>query len=366
MNMKKQLAVALSIVVTGAVQAGGVERTSQSVGILFEVGRYAEFSIGSVSPSISGVGINSTGGGPVSSGNMVSDYTSVSLGYKQNIGNNIDIALILDQPNGADVSYPTGTDYFYGGSTATLNSTALTGLMRYKFPTNVSLIGGVRLHSLGGDVSLPGRAIGVPALPAYTLKVGNDKELAYVAGIAYEKPEIALRASLTYNSELKHDFKDVQENIAPGAGGFSTTIPKSVNLEFQSGVAKDTLLFGSIRWVDWTAFNIKPPGLAGASLVDFSNDRITYNLGIGRRLNDKWSAAVSLGYESTKGGTSGNLAPSDGFKSIGVGVSYKMKKAKITAGVRYVDIGDTTTSTIGSTFKDNKAVGVGIKVGYTF
>ena len=363
--MKKQLAVALSIAVTGAVQAGGVERTTQSVGILFEVGRYAEFSIGSVSPTVSGTGINTTATGIVSSGNMASDYTSASLGYKQNIGNNFDVALVIDQPNGADVSYPTGTDYFYSGSTATLDSTALTGLMRYKFPTNVSLIGGLRLSSLGGNVSLPGRAIGAPPSVTYTLDVAQDQELGYVVGIAYEKPEIALRTSLTYNSELKHEFSDVKE-----MGGislpFSTTLPKSVNLEFQSGVAKDTLVFGSVRWVDWTVFDIKPFGLGGASLVDFSDDRVTYNLGVGRKLNDDWSAAVSLGYESTKGGTSGNLAPTDGFKSVGVGVSYKMKKAKVTAGVRYVDIGDATTSTIGSTFKDNKAVGVGLKVGYTF
>jgi len=34
--------------------------------------------------------------------------------------------------------------------------------------------------------------------------------------------------------------------------------PQSVNLEFQTGIAKVTLLFGSVRWVDWTAFNIFP------------------------------------------------------------------------------------------------------------
>jgi long-subunit fatty acid transport protein len=363
MKMKKQLAVALSIAVTGAVQAGGIERTSQSVGILFEVGRYAEFSIGSADPSVTGVA--SPGAGGAASGDMATDFTSVALGYKQNIGNNIDVALIIDEPVGANVSYPTSAaTYPFAGSTATLDSTAFTGLLRYKMPSNVSLIGGLRYESVGGDVSLP--------FSGYTLNVDQDQELGYVAGIAYEKPEIALRTVLTYNSERKHDFNSVKENGGASLP-FTTIIPKSVNLEFQSGVAKDTLVFGSVRWVEWSKFNISPFGFVnapsnptGSPLVDFSNDRVTYNLGVGRRLNDKWSAAVSLGYESSKGGLSGNLAPTDGFKSVGLGVSYKMKKTKITAGVRYVDIGDTTTSTIGAKFNDNKAVGFGLKVGYNF
>ncbi len=366
--MKKQLAVALSIAVTGAVQAGGIERTSQSVGILFEVGRYAEFSIGSVDPSVTGVTLGNT-----PSGNMAANYTPVSLGYKQNIGNNIDVALIIDQPYGADVDYPTSAaPYPLAGSSATLKSTGFTGLMRYKFPSNVSLIGGLRLQSLGGVATVT--PVVHPQLGAYTLDVKQDKELGYIAGIAYEKPEIALRASLTYNSEIKHDFTDVKE-WGGASLPFTSKIPQTVNLEFQSGVAKDTLVFGSVKWAEWSKFDITPaqyssPLVTGIPLVDFKNDRITYNLGVGRRLNDKWSAAVSLGYESSKGGTSGNLAPTDGFKSVGLGVSYKMKKAKITAGVKYVKIGDaeTSTSPVPGTknFTDNSAVGFGLKVGYNF
>lgn len=371
--MKKQLAVALSIAVTGAVNAAGIERTSQSVGILFEVGRYAELSIGNVSPSVSGVGIAAVGG--AASENMGKKYTGVALGYKQNIGNNIDIALIVDEPVGANVAYPSGNGYLIGGSTATLDSTAITGLMKYKFPNNVSVYGGIRSQSLGGKVSLENLTAGTS--PAYTLNVAQRHELGYVGGIAFEKPEIALRAALTYNSEITHDFLGVQENGGPSLP-FSSTVPKSVNLEFQSGIAKDTLLFGSIRWVEWSKFDISPFGYTAANgpLVDFKDDRTAYNIGIGRKLNDKWSAAVSLGYEPAAGGVcdrsafpvttgcTGNLGPTDGSKSIGLGVSYKMNKAKITAGVRYVKVGDADTSF--ANFRDNSAVGVGVKVGYTF
>jgi long-chain fatty acid transport protein len=38
---------------------------------------------------------------------------------------------------------------------------------------------------------------------------------------------------------------------------------------------------------------------------------------------------------------------------------------KITGGIRYVDIGDATTS-IGAEFENNSGVGVGVRIGYTF
>ena len=39
---------------------------------------------------------------------------------------------------------------------------------------------------------------------------------------------------------------------------------------------------------------------------------------------------------------------------------------KITGGIRYVDIGDATTTTIGSNFSGNSAIGVGVKIGFSF
>jgi len=114
--------------------AGGIERSSQSVGILFEEGTYGEFSYSTVSPSVSGVF-----GGAVASGDMAPSYQNYSFGYKQDFGNNLSFALILDQPVGADVSYPSGTTYPFTGATATIDSHAITGLLRYKFPSNFSV-----------------------------------------------------------------------------------------------------------------------------------------------------------------------------------------------------------------------------------
>lgn len=355
-TMKRfMLATTAMFAATGAY-AGGVERSTQSVAILFEQGRYAELSFGRFAPDVSGT----VGGGAVSSGDMAGDYNSWSLGYKMDIGDRMALAMILDQPIGANVDYPAGTGYPLGGSNAKLTSSALTALLKYKFENNVSVYGGLRYETVHGEVSLP-------SVGGYTLNTNYDSELGYVIGVAWEKPEIAARVALTYNSAITHSMDSVEFGVVPGT--FDTEIPQSVNLEFQTGIAKDTLLFGSIRWVDWTAFVIDPPvypaGLG--NLVDYASDRVTYNLGIGRRFNENWSGAVTIGYEKSDGETTGNLGPSDGMKSIGLAATYTMDNMKITGGIRYVDIGDATTNPpISGVFSGNSGVGVGIKIGYTF
>jgi long-subunit fatty acid transport protein len=346
---------ALVAATTGA-QAGGVERSTQSVAILFEQGRYAELSFGRFAPDVSGLSPLS----PASSGDMAGDYNSWSLGYKMDIGDRMALAMILDQPIGADVSYPAGTGYPLGGSTAKLTSSAVTALLRYKFENNVSVYGGLRYETVHGEVALS------PAAASYTLDTKHDAELGYVVGVAWEKPEIAARVALTYNSAITHSVEAVEFGAIPGS--FDTEIPQSVNLEFQTGIAKDTLLFGSIRWVDWTSFIIDPPNYPFPDpLVDFASDRVTYNLGLGRRFNENWSGAVTIGYEKADGELTGNLGPHDGMKSIGLAATYTMDNMKISGGVRYVEIGDATTKPpISGNFTGNSGVGVGIKIGYTF
>ena len=97
--MKRLMWATTAIVAATGAHAGGVERSAQSVAILFEQGRYAELSFGHFDPSVSG-----TLG--VSSGDMASSYNSWSMGYKMDVGDRMALAVILDQPIGANVDYP--------------------------------------------------------------------------------------------------------------------------------------------------------------------------------------------------------------------------------------------------------------------
>jgi len=75
---------------------------------------------------------------------------------------------------------------------------------------------------------------------------------------------------------------------------------------------------------------------------------------------------VTLGYEPSDGELTGNLGPTDGFRSIGLAATYTRDNLKITGGVRYVELGDATTNIVSASFTDNSGVGVGVRIGYSF
>ena len=374
--MKKILmtASALALGATAAT-AGGIERSSQSTAILFEKGNYAELNFGGFSPDVSGVGLNAAmTGRSAHSGDMAGGYGTYSFGYKVALTDKIDAAVVLENAIGADVNYPTGTDYFLQGATATIDNTSLTGMLRYKLPQNFSMIGGIRALRTSGVVSLP-------SVGAYHMSSSTETDFGYLVGVAWEKPEIAARVALTYNSKITHDFDARETSLYTGGRTldtvFSTTIPESVNLEFQTGIAKDTLVFGSVRWVHWTQLQIAPRhytspradgGMQQDPLVAYKDNTVTYALGVGRKFNDKWSGAVVLGYEKSSGETTGNLGPTDGFRSIALAGTYQAtENVKVTLGVRYVDIGDATTnSPVSGDFSGNSGWGAGVRVGISF
>jgi long-chain fatty acid transport protein len=206
--------------------------------------------------------------------------------------------------------------------------------------------------------------------------LGSDTAPGYVVGMAYERTDIAMRIALTYNSAIKHDF-DTQETLngapiaAPGVTEVKT--PQSVNLDFQSGIAPGTLLYGQIRWADWSNFKVDPvtfTALAGGGLIDL-DDSITYTLGIGRRFNDNWAGSVSVQYEKKGDPLVSPLAPTNGRVGISLAAIYTSGNMKITGGVNYTKVGDAqpetgTPDTARANMTGNSSVGVGIKVAYTF
>ena len=279
------------------------------------------------------------------------------FGYKRAINDNIELSVIFDQPFGADIAYETGG---LTGTNASVTSNAITSILRYSANDNISVYGGLRLQSLQGEAAVPGAF--------YTLTTEPSYAAGYLVGAAYERPDIALRVALTYNSAIDHTLAGEETSPIPGGPitDFNVTTPQSVNLDFQSGVAADTLVFGSIRWVDWSEFDITPARYAGGSLVDYSEDVVTYTLGVGRRFSDVFSGQFSVSYEEAQGGLAPNLGPTDGYISYSIGGEYKVNdQTKLRGGIRYIDIGDATT-TASIPFADNSAIAVGASVVYTF
>ncbi|MEX0969366.1 MAG: outer membrane protein transport protein [Paracoccaceae bacterium] len=356
-------------VLGSAAFAGGLDRSYQDISIIFQDGNYAEFSYGVVMPSVSGVGANATMTGPGASGDMASTYSSLSFGLRQQLTENIGIAVIFDEPFGANASYDPTADYFLAGTYVTVNTTATTLLAQYQITPRISLIGGLRHQTITGDVAV--LAFGGMG-GDYAMTATNSGTFGYVAGVAYEIPAIALRASLVYNSVITHTM-EAREGSSAGTVpslDFDVTMPQSIAFNLQTGIAANTLLTASVRWSEWSVFDVTPAGYAaangGASLVDYTDDVMTYSLGVGRKFTDSFSGSLTLTYEPGAAGTVSDLTPTNGKFGVTVGGRYSLASGvTITGGVNYTWLGDATTHN-GASFSGNSALGVGVKIGYAF
>lgn len=367
------LAAAALTMGTGAAQAGGLDRTYTPIDMIFEKGDYAELSFGYVEPSISGSDLL---GNPIS--NVAGSFSLAGAGIKIDASEKLSFALIYDQPYGADTLYggnPATT--LLGGTMAKAETHALTALLKYQATDRISVYGGPRAVKTSGEITLSG--LGYSVASGYNVKFSSDTGVGYVVGAAYEIPDIAFRAALTYHSAVDLSMNSV-ENIPVLAGGpgfaiptgpTNTETPQTVSLDVQSGIAKDTLLFGGIRWSEWSAFTLTPPGL-GSNLASL-DDTITYEIGIGRRFSDKFSASIAISYEA---GGSDNLvsplAPTDGQTAVTIGGKYQINDSvSLSGGVRYTMFGNAlpeigTPDTAVGSFTSNDAISAGLKLGYHF
>ena len=319
-------------------------------------------------------------------GNMAGSYTNLSFAYKADINDSLSYAIFINTPYGADASYSQG---FYTGLTATWESQQVAAILKYKFNDNVSVYGGLRYLESEAQIALPDRLIraglaaaggagaalaaGAPAgTLAYTAQGAKDGQVGVIVGAAYERPDIALRVGLTYESGVTHSFATRETLVAIGqvnaAGVTNVEIPDAITLDFQTGIAADTLLFGSVRYAEWTVWEVRPPvynATFNNNITDFDNNVVTWQLGLGRRLNDNLSVFARATYEKSNGGIASRLAPTDGSTGFGIGATWRQDGMKVTGGLEYVEVGDAVDAS-GTRFTGNSAVGFGLTVGYTF
>ncbi|PWL35995.1 MAG: hypothetical protein DCO97_05995 [Marivita sp. XM-24bin2] len=193
-----------------------------------------------------------------------------------------------------------------------------------------------------------------------------------ILGVAYGIPDIALRVALSWQSEITHTFSTSETIAGLGidatGGDTKVTMPQAVALDFQTGIAPGTLVFGQVKWVEWSKWEVRTPeyeGVTGGNVTGFDNDRTTWKLGIGRAFSEDLSGFAQVSYEAQNGDTVSRLAPRDGFVSIGVGGQYKMDNMTLRGGLEYAWIGDAEDAS-GTKFEDNTALGVGVSLTVDF
>lgn len=383
--------LALTLGATTAM-AGALERSVPSTRILFEEGNYAEFSIAGATPQLGGQGGLLAPGGAFT-GDLLDAFVTLGAGLKLDLTDRVSMALIFDNPWGVDTEYPLSPGSNYTADTqplagplagapigsilrteATLDASAITGIVSYDIGGGVKAYAGLRGQNITAEAAFPFLALGTTGtFVPYNITAENDVGFGWMAGAAYERPEIALRVALTYYSQISHSHKTTETfALSPASPVVSQTglqTPQAVNLEFQTGIAKDTLLFGSVRWVDWSDFNIEPElfgGITGGTaLVDFGGDYTTINLGLGRKFTETWSGAISTTIEPPNNTQLTTLGPVDGRYGIGLGATYTQERYKITGGVSYTFLGETENFA-GTDFSGGNAIGAGLRIGFNF
>lgn len=371
----------------GLAHAGGIDRTRTPYSALFEEGKYLSFGLESVSPSMSGKYPASLGGG--STGDMAPSYLNYSFVYKQDLGEKTAIGLFVNTPYGADAFYHQG---FYDGLNAQWQSQQMVLMLKQDLNDAFSVYGGLRYVSSTADIGVPDQMIraglaasGSPTgafvaanSPAGTLEYSasgaRTGDFGYVLGAAYQRPDIALRIGLTYESSITQSFKTTESVASPfitGMFGTSTTdveLPQALTLDFQTGVAPETLLFGSVKWTDWSEWEVRPQGyddLTGQAITGYEDDIITWQLGLGRQVTEELALFARATYERNTGTVSSRLSPYNGMSALGLGANWQHNGFEVTGGIEYAWLGDTFDST-DTQFDGNTAVGVGVQVGYHF
>ncbi|QTD65034.1 outer membrane protein transport protein [Acinetobacter towneri] len=407
-----------TVPMTGAL-AAGMDRSGQSIAAFLQPGNYFEAGISVLDPDVSGktTAMTTLTGQQIPShatGDMASDYYFPHAALKLQVTDQFSFGIIYDQPFGAEAEYtaqsaafnPTGSD----GTRAEVTTENLSFLFGFQPTENWNIYAGPVYQTAKGNAALRGDAYSL--LQGYDVSMKKDSEIGWLAGLAFQIPEIALKASLTYRSEVKHELATTEATpqiglgptvLAPAmpltpTGNTKVTTPQSVNLDFQTGIMADTVAFANVRWVDWSDFSIRPPafgktldGLAtasasplvpaplkptlaslkGGNLVEYNEEQWSATVGVGRKLNDKWAGNVSVGWDSGVDNPVTTLGPTEGYWNVGLGVQYSpAPNYFIAGGVKYFWLGDATALTVANPnvgeFTDNHAIGYGLKMGYRF
>jgi long-chain fatty acid transport protein len=322
--------LAVSAASISMAQAGGFGRGTADTDILYEEGNFdMRAGVVVVVPNRK----FSRHGNPALVGtNYTAPYMIPSGAIKMNITDDMRCAATFVNSYGGHAEYEFPTLSGKISEQFSINEYAMT--CGYKF----DLAKG-RVWVLGGlfaDVFDYERANVSPLGPIALDLEGVDP--GFRIGAAYEIPEIALRAQLMYRSSTTYGAEG-NLNIPAGLLGIPLppttlvdvaalgrgTLPQSLEMKLQSGIAPGWLAFGSVKWTDWSATTSLDVISAGTGAIlsrDLYNwkDGWTVTAGVGHAFNDQVSGAVSLTWDQ---GVSTGFDLSSDTWTLGVGGSFK-------------------------------------------
>ncbi|MES5096993.1 OmpP1/FadL family transporter [Agrobacterium sp. BA1120] len=344
------LGLAVGITSMTPAFAGGLERGGYNIDLLFDSSRFAAESTATfVAPQrklknvvdtdpTNGLGSNGINGGTTTA-NDSENYWVPRVGLKAGFGDAADCMVDYSQPWGAHTKPGANWRGANENIETKVKSDNYALTCSYRFdagPGQIRVIGGGFYQELSGfkeRLVAPAGALGVVGTGVGRLDLKGDG-WGWRAGLAYEIPEYALRASLVYNSAVKLDditgtlnLSQVNGAVFPVHG--SQDMPDSLEFKFQTGIAPDWLALGSIKWTDWSQFSSIPFCLTSVSACTSGTqvtsldlgyrDGWTVSGGIGHKFNDQWSGAMTVTWDR---GTSQGFGTQTDTWTLGAGLQH--------------------------------------------
>lgn len=426
------------------VFAAAFDRTGQSISAFLQPGNYFEAGLTISDSTVEGKEsgkLDTTRDIPNSSNTTYRPNAALKL----QINPKVSLGLIYDQPFSSDATYngtnnfvsasndkvlipgysvanlasATGQNEPTGGSLYNIDIQNLSFILGYQPNNRWNFYAGPSYESFQSNIHLRGRAFSVWNGYNFDSKVTED--WGWLAGFAFQIPEKALKLSLTYRSEITHKVQGTEtapiidmlmsqsgkdsvnqylqsinasttyttqiDNVlnqlsnVTSTGTTKFTVPDSLNLEFQKGLTKSNMLFGNVRWVNWSTFTWRPYLFGETSqvigqlanrpdgyvLIHYYKDSWTANLGLGHKFNPKWSGFSSIGWDSGAGG-----GAVEGYYNVGLGLQYSpTPKYFISSGMKYSWFNDSESKYKGLTsdianYKNNYGLAYSLKIGYRF
>jgi long-chain fatty acid transport protein len=377
-----------SLALIGTAHAGGIERGGYDIDLLFDPAPFAtEAEATYVMPQrdlTNAVDTDPRDGNLTFLGSTARDSVSYwvpRIGFKAEVVKSIDCMADYSQPWGAH----THPGLWAGAQSVMetdIKSNNYAATCSYKMDAGkglVRFIGGVFYQEVYGFKE----SLVTPLVPDFggTGRVDlSSSGWGWRAGVAYEIPDIALRASLVYNSQVNLDnlsgtldLTNLGLGTTPIYGNAS--MPDSVALKLQSGIAPGWLAFGSIKWVNWSVLQSVPicpvatkgilactsTSLARVTSLDLMyRDGWTITGGIGHKFNDQWSGAAQITWDR---GTSHGYGSQTATWTVGGGVAYT---PSANVELRLAGAIGVLTSGHSGTLADSNGYVAGTDVSYDF
>ena len=374
--MKKIIYTGLAALLCSApflANAEGLERINIDPSFMFKEGSSAEIGFANINPSLPAVKGTGSAFTFQSGLDVGRSFSAITGSIKTEMGDNFDLGLFYtSQGNGVGLDYGTITG-LEGNITikADLEMPTLAAIGKYQINDAMSVFVGAKQTTVKSGATLK---LGMDSNSNTNPDVTSHWELAKKSGIgaiygaAYEMPEIALRVVLTIEDDIALNIPATKKGGLADTGTATASIGDAMSLNFQTGIAEDTLLFGNIRRSSWADNQVKVPVLvAGLTQVSSFSDGDSYSLGIGRKINDDLSVSISGFYDGSSGGSISELAPTGATRTLSLGGKYVISdNADLSFGGSYSQRGDALTSNYKASLTDSKVISLGAKVGFSF